>query len=526
MSVLLGAYLIGTLVLSGVEVFLPYLSGLFVDNLLNQSNTDFILQYVIVFTVLSTLSIILGYFANQLYIKLTLKPPYHIQQDAMIHMQNTSMLNDLQKDPSYLNHRVNNDSNMLMMFSVNFIQLSIVNLIKFVVSVILLAILSPVIAFALVLLNVFYGIAYKAFQKPLYRSSYRLNELKSYFFTKENDQFIKIPFLQAQGLNKCYSKQLEGIFDELEQAALYDEKLGYWFMSIDKILLMLANVFLFVWGGYAVLQKQLTIGEFVVILAYFNLMMEATKYYFTIASDIPEVKAFLKRMEEVMSQPLLPEGITELSKLETISVDSLSFAYPDSEQLYRDWNYAFRKGNLYILKGKNGSGKSTLIKLILGLYEMQSGDIKYNGMSIKELNMTNIRRTKMAYCEQEPELLNQTLRYNLTLGLEYEEDELNHYLNLFHLDHLLSKLEQGLETLIEDDAENLSGGEKQKVAIIRSFLKHPDFIFMDEPTSALDQASKISLITHLSKNKNDKIIILSTHDSDLIDIADEVIQLS
>lgn len=516
-------YLVLNLLLAGAGVFLPYITGLFIDRLLNETGFEFIWYFIGILISLSGVAITAGYYANKLYVILTLDPPYEMQLAAISHMQNTSVLNPLLKDPSYLNHRINNDANMLIMFSINFMQQFLVNSIKMIIAFALLFILNPVIAISLAALNLLYGLAYRFFQEPLFESSYRLNEIQSVFFTKEYEQLSRVPFLQLQGLNKTYRKHLEAPYLELKQAALYDQKLEYWFLSVDKVILLLANIVLFSWGGFSVMKQTLSIGQFTIVISYFNIMMEATKYYFTTASDIPEVKGFLKRMEDVFSQPQSSEGNETIQSLERITLHNISFAHTEGDYLFHGFNYDFDIGNIYILKGPNGSGKSTLIKLILGIYESEEGgDIKYNGLPIQSLDMTEMRRTEIGVCEQEPSLLSQSICYNLTFD-ESLPEETSKYINLFQMDAFFEGLEEGIETLVEDD--NLSGGEKQKIALIRTLLKNPKFLFLDEPTSALDSRSKNHLIHLLKAQKNDRITIISTHDEDLLQIADEVIEL-
>lgn len=138
--------------------------------------------------------------------------------------------------------------------------------------------------------------------------------------------------------------------------------------------------------------------------------------------------------------------------------------------------------------GENGSGKSTLIRIILVLYiKEQKGTILYNNIPSRDINMMEIRRKKIAVCEHESFLLKESLLYNLTFDEEYKEFELKSYIEMLSLEKVIN---------------NLS----------------------DEPTSALDSRGRERFLNFLPKYKKDKIIIISTHDKDILEISDHILE--
>ncbi len=226
------------------------------------------------------------------------------------------------------------------------------------------------LGFAMLGLNILYVLAYFALKEPLFRTNYKFSENSSKYFSCADDQLSHIRFLQTYGIVDGFSSKLDMAMTPFYKTALELERLSYIFDSVDKFLLLFANIATFLLGGKAVINSTMSIGQFTVILSYFNLMMGATKYFFTIAGDIPEVLAFLDRTREVFKEEKLQDDNDKkvLEKIEYVSVDNLNFAYLDGKPIFQDFNYIFEKGKIYSLKGVNGSGKSTLIRIIPGLY--------------------------------------------------------------------------------------------------------------------------------------------------------------
>ncbi len=151
------------------------------------------------------------------------------------------------------------------------------------------------------------------------------------------------------------------------------------------------------------------------------------------------------------------------------------------------------------------------------------GEVFYNGKRISLLDMREVRRRYIGISEQEPMLLPDTLRYNITLDEQAELDEERFYelCSCLGLEEFIDSLPNGLDTVINEKSSNLSGGEKQKIALLRTLMKSPDVLILDEPTSALDRASRKRLREYLKSLAKEKIIIISTHDKEFIEFCDE-----
>ena len=213
-----------------------------------------------------------------------------------------------------------------------------------------------------------------------------------------------------------------------------------------------------------------------------------------------------------------------INHIDSIRLENICFSY-DDRALYNNFSYVFEKGKIYSLSGNNGCGKSTLLLLILGLLKPQTGTVYYNNININQLNMNSIRKSLIAYSEQEPLLLNKTIRQNILMSDERNDEITEEYINYMNLEILKDKIPGGLDIIYNEQQNSLSGGEKQKISQVRAFIKNADVLILDEPTSALDSKSKHNLRLLLKSKFCDKIIIVVTHDSDIADVADYVLSL-
>ena len=236
----------------------------------------------------------------------------------------------------------------------------------------------------------------------------------------------------------------------------------------------------------------------------------------------------------------------KLDDIYSIDIKNLSFSYDNykcknaklleefidiekniSEYIFTNFNYKFEKGSIYSIIGENGSGKSTIINLIIGLFtDEYKGKIYYNDIDISEIDMIDVRRNLIGIAEQEPLLLNNSILYNITFNenMSIDNKSLYKYLQVLNMYKFIE--ENTLSFIIDEKNTNLSGGEKQKIAILKVLYKNPKVMVFDEPTSALDFKTRKKFIEYLNEIKEDKIIIIITHDSVISDNTDKVLDLS
>ncbi len=191
-----------------------------------------------------------------------------------------------------------------------------------------------------------------------------------------------------------------------------------------------------------------------------------------------------------------------------IEVNALGFSY-DDKTIFDDLNLEFRKHHSHLIVGGNGAGKSTLLMLLMGQFcDAFTGDILYDGVSIKNLELSTIPEI-VAYVSQKVTLLNDTLLNNITLYHDYSEEKIQGIIEKCGLKELVEKLPDGLNTLIKDGGQNFSGGEKQKISLARGLIKDCPILILDEISANLDKESTEKLENIVLEDKNKTVISVS-----------------
>ena len=313
---------------------------------------------------------------------------------------------------------------------------------------------------------------------------------------------------RSEDLEKAYAKYAKTVFPY----GTFQAELG----NIMTIVLM-------VYASWAILQGRFTPGQFIIINTFFSLIISCMSYFISVSQNAQQCMAYYQRLKELTDIPQEGNGSEVPSPLETITAEGLDFSYVEGEPVLENLSQAFEKDKIYCLAGRHGSGKSTLADVLLGLY-VSDGDtaVKYNGVTLQDIDLYEMRSSHTGVSEQEPMMLRGSVGFNIT----YREDGTGDKELLEMVDFWKGEVDvQNLDTLLALNANELSGGQKQKVSIVKALYKDPELLVLDEPTSALDAESRERLAEYLKAHTKGRITILVSHDKELLDIADEVVSL-
>ena len=300
-------------------------------------------------------------------------------------------------------------------------------------------------------------------------------------------------------------------------------------LEFSRLLIMYSHDIFRATGILMVLLGSLTIGKMLAIFAYAWIVMRPVDKLMSYTHLYFNAKASIERLNEILALHAEPKYESKVDPFKenitaSIHLENLSFSYDGKEDVLKNINLYIEQGEKVAIVGETGSGKSTLAQILIGLYPISTGNIYYNGHEIREIGYEKVREN-VGYVLQAPLMFNNTLRFNLTLGREYEDEKIYEILRVVQLYDFVSHLEKGLDTVVGKNGTKLSGGQKQRLSIARVLLDNPKIIIFDESTSSLDNRTEDRLLEALDAYIEGKTIITIAHRRSSIEKAERVIDL-
>lgn len=507
------------------NIAIPYITGNYIDTLVFVKTKDYVYSFALLVLVVNLINMVISFFGDLLNTKLNSKVAYAISHDLFKHLRFAQISEFENKDSVYLSNRIINDSNNITFFCLNNIVSVLTNLGTLLAAFVILFKVHTPIALGLLPLIPIYAILYFIFRKSLFDTNRKFRETQDEYMGVVSEQFQNIYYIKINVLFHEIALQLRQAYEKLFKRLYKFYRLNYIFSNLGNSILIIANVVLALFGGLAVVNNTLSIGMFSVLNIYFNMIISALSFFLNFAANLQEAKTSYSRLQELYNIHPEHNGKAQIENIDTITINDLSFAYNKSRSFYNHSTIRFEKGNIYCLLGENGAGKSTFINIMVGLYMGKyEGQIYYDNIDIKELDLYHIRRKLISISAQEPILLSNTIYENIVLGVDdVDTQEIEYWCRILNIDETIKKMPNGIHTRLSEKSANISGGEKQKFTHIRSFLKKSNVFIFDEPTSALDKKSTEVLKDILTEQKKDKIIIIITHDQELNSIADYIV---
>ncbi|WP_017517663.1 ABC transporter ATP-binding protein [Pseudomonas nitroreducens] len=275
-----------------------------------------------------------------------------------------------------------------------------------------------------------------------------------------------------------------------------------------------------------VLFSDLSIGQMLAVFSYLWFMIGPVEQLLSLQYAFYAAGGALARINELLARADEPHyehrrdpfaGHTSVG----IQVRDLSFAYGE-ERVLDGLDLDIAPGEKVAIVGASGGGKSTLVQLLLGLYQPQSGSIRYGGAALEEIGLDCVRE-HVAVVLQHPALFNDTVRANLTMGRERGDDACWRALEVAQLADTIRALPQGLDSVVGRSGVRLSGGQRQRLAIARMVLAEPKVVILDEATSALDAATEYALHQALERFLEGRTTLIIAHRLSAVKQADRVL---
>jgi ATP-binding cassette subfamily B protein len=339
-----------------------------------------------------------------------------------------------------------------------------------------------------------------------------------------------IELIKSLGLAQQETKRLNGITDRILKLELrkvrYLRSLSFvqgTFVNLLRNVIILLLLYLLV-------QQHISLGQFFSFFIYSFSIFGPLQELGTIIGSYREAEASLANFQQILDTPrdVKPAHPQPIKKLETLAFDNVRFQHRSAEApALAGISFRTQLGETIAFVGPSGSGKTTLVKLLVGLYPAQSGQIRYNDIPSADIDLDALRE-QIGFVTQDTQLFAGTIRENLLFVAPHATDEeCVRALHQAAADSLLARAPQGLDTVLGEGGVKVSGGEKQRLSIARALLRHPTLLVFDEATSALDSLTEeeISRTVRELSGSRQHITVLIAHRLSTILHADRIFVL-
>ena len=274
----------------------------------------------------------------------------------------------------------------------------------------------------------------------------------------------------------------------------------------------------------------MTLGQLFSLQIYSFFIFGPLQELGNIISTYREAEASLENFQTILNTPKEQKPLhpVAVNGIQSLVFDNISFKHQTAtNNALENISFDAKKGETIAFVGPSGSGKTTLVKLLVGLYQPKEGEMLYNGISGKEIDLDQLR-SQIGFVTQDTQLFAGTIKENLLFVAPKATDaECLDALNKAACQNLLARADKGIETMIGEGGVKVSGGEKQRLSIARAILRKPSLLVFDEATSSLDSLTEEEInktVRELSKN-NSQITILIAHRLSTIMHADKIFVL-
>ncbi|MDY0988871.1 peptidase domain-containing ABC transporter [Flavobacterium sp. CFBP9031] len=308
-----------------------------------------------------------------------------------------------------------------------------------------------------------------------------------------------------------FTKLNEHIFSNFQEKVFNLGKVNITLSWQSSLASVAFSIGILIYTSILVFNKQIKIGELMAILGISGSLLPSIANLALISIPINEAKIAFSRMYEFASIEKENEEGLEISEINKISIQNLSFRFAGRSVLFHDINIEIEKGKITALVGESGGGKSTIGQIIQRFYQFENGNIIVNNkLKLQEIGLKSYRNL-LSVIPQEITIFNGNVLDNILLGVEDLPENLMKFIQEYGFESFFNKLPQGLATIVGEEGINLSDGQKQIIALARALYKKPQFLIMDEATSAMDRNTENFTIKLLQKIKEDCAVFFISH---------------
>jgi ATP-binding cassette, subfamily B, multidrug efflux pump len=512
----------------GVDLFMPYLQQIFIDDGVISGNNNIIINVLIGILIITIIKAILGYGKEFLYDVLSVRVHEDIKNDLFKHIQKLEFKYFDNMNTGELMARIGEDVENIFQTIGFGLRLFIENIIYFVVSTVILFKLNFELAMACFIIMIPIGFIAIKLESKFGKSYEEISDQTAKINTVAQENIAGVRLVKAFSREKYeinkFLKMNRTYYDlNMKQAKI----IGDFFPPIE-FLTNVSLVIMIVLGGFLVMNNEITIGVLVAFSGYIWNLIWPMRSLGELIDLLSRNSASAKKIFEIMDREPEIKSKKECYKNDSIKgnivFDNVSFKYKD-EYVLKNINLDIKAGSTVALMGTTGSGKSTLINLIGRYYDLTNGSIKIDNVDIKDYDLDFLRKN-MSIVPQDTFLFSDSIINNIKFSNENADlEEVKKAASLACAIDFIEELDEGLYTEIGERGIGLSGGQKQRISITRALVRKSKILILDDSTSALDMETEHRLLKNLSKREENSTTFIIAHRISAVKNADVIVYL-
>ena len=372
------------------------------------------------------------------------------------------------------------------------------------------------------------GLTIRAIGRKLYKINKRTQQKIAELNVVLQESFTGTKIVKAFGRERLEQERFNHVNDRLLSLALQDRRVDEMAEPVMEILGALAIMGALWYGGYRVIAGALTPGEFFSFTAAVILLYGPVRQISRMVNTVQQSIASVERVFEILDTPPAIVDAPDARPLpgfsESIVFETAGFCYPEAEEwALRDISLTVRKGELVAFVGMSGAGKTTLMELLPRFHDVTTGRITLDGHDLRSVTVASLR-SLIGIVTQDTFLFHDSIGYNIGYGKPgATQAEIEHAARLAQAHDFIAVLPEGYATPVGERGVKLSGGQAQRLAIARAFLKDPPILILDEATSDLDAESEFLVQQALSDLMKGRTVLVIAHRLATVKHADRVV---
>lgn len=508
----IGVFLI-IVVTTAIVAFYPYLFGKLIDALFYDKNISMFVKIVLIYLIIYIINQILHYRLDIMVAKLGIQYSFDIKKN-LLHKVLTYKSRDLSSlNTGDIISRVNKDADEPLNFIYHDIFYGLSAFMDFLMCFGIIAFINSTLAIIMLIMSLVAFLLSKYFEAKLaslYKNIIKQRAKNSnwLFEVLNGMRDLKLIF----SVDRCFDKYMK-TETEIVDFSYRIAKKEIMAERVNDGVKLISTIIIYFFAAAFIIQNMLTLGGLVACVDYFNRMMLMMDRIYARIFRVSKRMASINRVMEIEDF----DSENDLSSNEQFDIaegevvfDEVTFAYEDNKKVLDQINLSIRPGEKIALVGRSGEGKSTIAQLICRLYEVNQGEIRIDGKNINEIDVHSLRR-QIGIVNQNAAIFSNTIRYNLIFSNKKEKDhEIWEVLKQVEMDKVIAQLPEGLDTYLTSAGLALSGGQYQRLAIARAYLKKAAIMIFDESTSAIDGHTEENIIQSWNEMfKNHTVIVIA-----------------